>query len=88
MSSRSWTKALKSNGGNADGLQQPRVRIVARWVPLYCTKTCLRSSRIAINLAGIGVSVMDNTPQVSCAAGLLKHGGVGAEPLACDVRRS
>ncbi len=71
MSSRKWTKrkgGLSDELAEPDDAMQPRLRIVARWVPLYAAQSCLRQSRLTVNIAGIGISVINKKPRVrSCA---------------------
>lgn len=41
----------------------PRVRIRARWVPLYASKGALCAMRLQIAMPAIGISVIDHTPK-------------------------
>ena len=50
-------KQLRGSGAAA--------RITARWVPLYAAPEAVRQVRLSIELAGLGISVIDSVPRVS-----------------------
>ncbi len=55
-----------------------RVRVEAQWVPLYAARECLRSTRVAVHFAGVGVSVIDQSPKVCGWVGWRARARAGA----------
>lgn len=56
-----------SNGGTATHKMEtdkPKLRLFMHWVPLYAPESEVRESRISVDLAGVGVSLIDGEPKV------------------------
>jgi hypothetical protein len=47
---------------------EPKIRVVMQWVPLFAARSCLRSSRMLLNLNGLCVSVIDTKQELLTAS--------------------
>jgi hypothetical protein len=66
LSSSAGAQNATASAASASG--DPKIRVILEWVPLFAAGSCLRSSRMLLNLNGLCLSVIDNKQELLTAS--------------------